>query len=113
MALKLNLIFDFSRMLSIVRHMSSSISGEWGTGAGKGGGTGGAVREAGGSFGKMEAAREEQYFRKLQQKQLNELKIHLDEEIEHHKKIIQQHQQEIERHKKRIEELDNHGRQED
>lgn len=31
----------------------------------QGGGTGGSIRDAGGAFGKMEAAHEEQYFRKL------------------------------------------------
>ena len=31
----------------------------------QGGGTGGSIRDAGGSFGKMEAAHEDQYFRKL------------------------------------------------
>lgn len=36
--------------------------GERGSGAGKGGGGGGSIREAGGSFGKMEAANEDQYF---------------------------------------------------
>jgi hypothetical protein len=40
-------------------------SGEAGSGAGKGGGGGGTIRDAGGAFGKMEAAHEEQYFRKL------------------------------------------------
>lgn len=39
--------------------------GEVGSGAGKGGGAGGSVRDAGGAFGKMEAAREEEYFHKL------------------------------------------------
>ena len=39
--------------------------GEVGSGAGKGGGSGGSVRDAGGAFGKMEAAREEEYFHKL------------------------------------------------
>lgn len=39
-------------------------SGELGSGAGKGGGGGGSIREAGGAFGKMEAAREEEYFYK-------------------------------------------------
>lgn len=38
--------------------------GELGSGAGKGGGGGGSIREAGGSFGKMEAAREEEFFYK-------------------------------------------------
>lgn len=36
--------------------------GDPGAGVGKGGGGGGTIREAGGAFGKMEAAREEQYF---------------------------------------------------
>lgn len=37
--------------------------GELGKGAGKGGGGGGSVREAGGAFGKRQAAEEERYFR--------------------------------------------------
>lgn len=37
--------------------------GEMGKGAGKGGGGGGSIREAGGAFGKKEAAEEERYFR--------------------------------------------------
>lgn len=43
--------------------MSSGL-GEPGSGAGKGGGGGGSIREAGGSFGKMEAAQEEEFFYK-------------------------------------------------
>lgn len=43
--------------------MSSGL-GEPGSGAGKGGGGGGSIREAGGSFGKMEAAQEDQFFYK-------------------------------------------------
>lgn len=39
--------------------------GDPGSGAGQGGGTGGTIRDAGGSFGKREAAQEEQYFKKL------------------------------------------------
>lgn len=38
--------------------------GDLGSGAGKGGGGGGSIREAGGAFGKAEAAREEEYFYK-------------------------------------------------
>jgi len=41
------------------------MAGERGSGAGKGGGTGGVIRDAGGSFGKMEAAHEDQYFYNL------------------------------------------------
>uniref|UniRef100_A0A1I8Q767 ATP synthase F1 subunit epsilon n=1 Tax=Stomoxys calcitrans TaxID=35570 RepID=A0A1I8Q767_STOCA len=48
--------------------------GELGSGAGKGGGGGGSIREAGGSFGKMEAAREEEFFHKQQREQLKNLK---------------------------------------
>lgn len=36
--------------------------GDLGSGAGKGGGGGGSIREAGGAFGKAEAANEEEYF---------------------------------------------------
>lgn len=43
---------------------SSSQVGDLGSGAGKGGGGGGSIREAGGSFGKMEAANEEEFFYK-------------------------------------------------
>ena len=39
--------------------------GDPGSGAGQGGGTGGTIRDAGGSFGKREAAMEDQYFKKL------------------------------------------------
>ena len=39
--------------------------GDIGSGAGQGGGTGGSIRDAGGAFGKREAAQEEQYFRNL------------------------------------------------
>lgn len=38
--------------------------GDLGSGAGKGGGGGGSIREAGGAFGKAEAAKEEEYFYK-------------------------------------------------
>lgn len=44
----------------IVRNYSQL--GDLGSGAGKGGGGGGSIREAGGAFGKLEAAREEEYF---------------------------------------------------
>lgn len=38
--------------------------GDLGSGAGRGGGGGGSIRDAGGSFGRMEAAHEEEYFHK-------------------------------------------------
>lgn len=84
--------------LAGVRYMSS----EPGSGAGKGGGSGGAIRDAGGSFGKMEAAREEEFFRKLQKKQLEILKKTTHDDIEFHENQIKMHQEAIKRHKKKI-----------
>ena len=40
------------------------MSGTYGDGVGHGGGTGGSIRDAGGIFGRMEAAREGEYFLK-------------------------------------------------
>lgn len=66
---------------SILRKMSArSLSGgKLDDGVGKADGAGGAVGEAGGSFGKMEAGMEEQYFRELQkeqfEKKMKELKF--------------------------------------
>merc|ERR1711893_590593 len=90
MALRLFRISNPIRAFCQVRMMSGTDSQQpgWGSGAGKGGGSGGTVREAGGSFGKMEAAHEEQYFRKLQAEQLEKLKAHHEEEIARHKKKI-------------------------
>ncbi|XP_055706252.1 ATPase inhibitor, mitochondrial-like [Phlebotomus papatasi] len=48
--------------------------GDLGSGAGKGGGGGGSIREAGGAMGKMEAAKEEEYFYRKQQEQLRKFK---------------------------------------
>merc|ERR1711993_113431 len=82
------------------------VRGMAGEGIGKGGGGGGDIRSAGGGFGKMEAAREEQYFRKLQDEQINSLKrqhqeqsIYHDEEISFHNAAIKRHLEAIERHK--------------
>lgn len=40
-----------------------------GSGVGKGGGAGGSIREAGGSFGRMEAVREEEFIRRKERQQ--------------------------------------------
>ncbi|KAJ0182744.1 hypothetical protein K1T71_002113 [Dendrolimus kikuchii] len=80
--------------------------GELGSGAGKGGGGGGSIREAGGSFGKMEAAREEEYFYKKQKEQLQGLKSHLDKEIAFHQEQIKRHEDAIRRHKEQTAELE-------
>jgi len=87
---------------------SSGSSGHvpgFGKGAGKGGGGGGSIREAGGAFGELEAAREEEYFYKLQKSQLKGLRDQLDKEVEHHERHLKHHQEAIERHKKRMDEL--------
>nr|XP_020666200.1 ATPase inhibitor, mitochondrial isoform X1 [Pogona vitticeps] len=65
----------------------------------------GAIRDAGGAFGKKEAAEEERYFRKLQKEQLTQLRKHHEEEIHHHKEEIERLQKEIERHKSKIKKL--------
>ncbi|KAL7981225.1 hypothetical protein Chor_005459 [Crotalus horridus] len=79
--------------------------GDLGRGAGKGGGGGGSIREAGGAFGKREAAEEERYFREKEREQLANLRKHHEEEISHHKKEIDRLQKEIERHKYKIKNL--------
>ncbi|PIK55930.1 putative ATPase inhibitor, mitochondrial [Apostichopus japonicus] len=71
-----------------------------------GGGTGGSIRDAGGAFGKMEAAHEEQYFRKLQQEQLKTLKKHHDDEIDAHESEINRHKEAIKRLHKKKKEID-------
>ncbi|RLU20401.1 hypothetical protein DMN91_007011 [Ooceraea biroi] len=80
--------------------------GERGSGAGKGGGTGGAIRDAGGSFGKMEAAHEDQYFYNLQKEQFQKMREGLHDEISFHEEQIKRHQEAINRHKKRITDMD-------
>ncbi|XP_077287760.1 ATPase inhibitor mai-2, mitochondrial-like [Arctopsyche grandis] len=82
--------------------MSSGQLGDLGSGAGKGGGGGGSIREAGGSFGKMEAAREEEYFYKQQRKQLEQLKDGLNNEISFHEEQIKHHKEAINRHKEKV-----------
>ncbi|XP_005091422.1 ATPase inhibitor mai-1, mitochondrial [Aplysia californica] len=100
MATKLSSVLRFQPLrLACVRAMSG---GQFGDGAGKGGGSGGSVRDAGGSFGKMEAAKEEQYFRQLQKEQLDKMKDMLEDEVTHHERQIRQHQEAIDHHKKRI-----------
>lgn len=82
------------------------MAGERGSGAGKGGGGGGTIREAGGSFGKMEAAHEDQYFYNLQKEQLQKMRESLHDEISFHEEQIKRHQEAINRHKKRISDMD-------
>ncbi|EEB20466.1 ATPase inhibitor, putative [Pediculus humanus corporis] len=92
--------------MSFIR--SSSSLGEPGSGAGKGGGGGGTIREAGGSFGKREAALEDEYFYRQQKEQLAKLKDSISDEISFHQEQIARHQEAIERNRKRVEELSKH-----
>lgn len=82
------------------------MSGERGSGAGKGGGSGGSIRDAGGAFGKQEAAQEDQYFRKQSSEQLAKLKTALDSQIESHQKLIKEHQDAIDKAKAAIKDLE-------
>ncbi|CAK9808346.1 ATPase inhibitor mai-2, mitochondrial, partial [Anthophora quadrimaculata] len=93
-------ITTFSRNMASLSQVR--MVGERGSGAGKGGGGGGTIREAGGSFGKMEAAHEDQYFYNLQKEQFQKLKEDLHDEISFHEEQIKRHQEAINRHKKRI-----------
>ncbi|GAB1869179.1 ATPase inhibitor mai-2, mitochondrial-like [Camponotus japonicus] len=97
-------ITTFSRNISALSQIR--MSGEPGSGAGKGGGGGGSIREAGGSFGKMEAVHEDQYFYNLQKEQLQKMRESLHDEISFHEEQIKRHQEAINRHKNRITALD-------
>ncbi|XP_045182460.2 ATPase inhibitor mai-2, mitochondrial-like isoform X2 [Mercenaria mercenaria] len=103
MALRLAPNLLRSLRLTSVRAMSQV--GGFGEGAGKGGGAGGSIRDAGGSFGKMEAAHEEEYFRKLREKQLKEMRKFVSEETGYHHDEINRLEEAIKRHKKRLAEL--------
>jgi len=81
------------------------MSGEKGSGAGKGGGSGGAVRDAGGAFGKRQAAKEDEYFRNLSKSQIDALKSSFEDELVYHQDEIKEHQESIERHKRKLDEL--------
>ena len=63
----------------------------------QGGGSGGSVRDAGGAFGKMEAAQEEQFFRRQQKEQLEKMKKSLDAHKQDIEKQIHEHEEELKR----------------
>jgi len=82
-----------------------AMSGEAGSGAGRGGGSGGSIRDAGGAFGKMEAAHEEEYFRKQRAEQLKQLKEHDKIQEKFHESQIKVHEEAIKAHKKAVSEM--------
>ncbi|VDO67854.1 unnamed protein product [Heligmosomoides polygyrus] len=88
------------------RNFVRAMSGGYGDGAGRGGGSGGSIRDAGGAFGKMEAAREDEYFYKKQKQQLEDLKAQIEKEIKHHEEQVESHQAVLERHRQRVKELE-------
>ncbi|XP_038652988.1 ATPase inhibitor, mitochondrial-like isoform X3 [Scyliorhinus canicula] len=91
----------------------SSQLGELGKGAGKGGGGGGSIREAGGAFGRRQAAIEEKYFREKESEQIETLRKHHEDEIDHHEHEIQRLQNEIKRRKTQIKKLKSDGNDSD
>jgi len=100
MALRLaNLLRPTSQAFVAARCMST---GEYGSGSGRGGGSGGSIRDAGGSLGKREAALEDQYFRKLSQEQLQNIHQHLHNSVE---EMIKYHENAVETHKQTLAEL--------
>jgi len=90
--------------MHLARSMSSQL-GDLGSGAGRGGGGGGSIREAGGAFGKMEAAKEEEYFYHKQREQLDRLKNDQIQQAEFHHQQIKEHEEAIQRHKKYLENI--------
>ncbi|KAJ8984410.1 hypothetical protein NQ317_003993 [Molorchus minor] len=85
-----------ANMARQVRLMSQL--GDLGCGAGKGGGGGGPIRAAGGAFGRLEAAREEEFYHRKQNQQLKELKAEMKNEIPFHREEIRRHQEAIDIH---------------
>ncbi|KAH9278306.1 ATPase inhibitor mai-2, mitochondrial [Echinococcus granulosus] len=79
---------------------------ELGRGVSKGGGKGGPVRDAGGSFGKREAALEEEYFHRKDLEQIKELKKHLVAEVKFHEEQIERHKEALRRSLEQLEEID-------
>ncbi|CAK9293554.1 unnamed protein product [Gordionus sp. m RMFG-2023] len=88
--------------LKLTRYMTK---GDFGSGATSGGGGGGSIREAGGKFGEMGAAREEEYFRKLQKHQLDTIKTQHNMEIGIHEEAMKKHAEAIKYHKKMMKDL--------
>ncbi|CAJ0567387.1 unnamed protein product, partial [Mesorhabditis spiculigera] len=85
--------------------------GEPGSGLSRGGGGGGSIRDAGGAFGKLEAAREGEYFHKLQEKQIAEMKKQLQHEIQFSEAEVVRQRQHLEASRARLAELEQYARE--
>lgn len=81
--------------------------GNLGRGAGRGGGGGGKIREAGGALGVRGAVKEEEYFYKMQQQQIEDLKKHLEEQNAENNKRIQELKKNVEKNSAVLEKLKN------
>nr|XP_050860340.1 uncharacterized protein LOC127068344 isoform X9 [Vespula vulgaris] len=80
------------------------MTGQSGSGSNRGG-RAGAIREAGGAFGQMEIAHEDQYFYNQQKEQIRKLREGIRDEIAFHEEQIRRHQEAIERHNARMAEM--------
>lgn len=93
-----------------VRRLASNM-GDMGRGAGKSGGGGGSIREAGGAFGKRQAAHEEEYFYNLQKEQVKAMRIELEEKLRAKvaaKKPLTEEEKLALAHAEQLEELEKH-----
>lgn len=94
---------------NILRMSSGNIGSDIGSGVGRGGGGGGSIRESGGAFGKLEAAREEEYFHKLGKEQLKKMHDHLVKEIKEAKEQVKRHDEAIKRNEEMLKALEDHS----
>ncbi|CAJ0928069.1 unnamed protein product, partial [Mesorhabditis belari] len=85
--------------------------GELGAGMGKSGGGGGSIRDAGGAFGKLEAAREGEYFHKLQIRQIDDMRKQIRKELQFSEAEITKQRQNLQRTRERLAELDKLARE--
>ncbi|XP_046830219.1 uncharacterized protein LOC124429239 isoform X5 [Vespa crabro] len=83
------------------------MTGDPGSGANRGTGGAGSIRAAGGAFGQMEIAHEEQFFYNQQREQIRKLREGIRDEIAFHEEQIRRHQEAIERHNARMSEIHN------
>uniref|UniRef100_A0A0N4ZPG1 ATPase inhibitor, mitochondrial n=1 Tax=Parastrongyloides trichosuri TaxID=131310 RepID=A0A0N4ZPG1_PARTI len=94
---------------SIVKINTIRMTSGYGSGVGHGGGGGGSIRESGGAFGKLEAAREEEYFHKLNQEQIKKMHDHLVNEIKEAKEQAKKHDEAIKRNEEMLKALQDHS----
>lgn len=91
-------------MYKVFDSSQARMTGASGSGSNRGG-RAGAIREAGGAFGQMEIAHEDQYFYNQQKEQIRKLREGIRDEIAFHEEQIRRHQEAIERHNARMAEM--------